>query len=165
MAGAKRGTSWYDTNINGSAGAGGGSSSPQALFPTDVLARDIPGITVIRTLVDLSIHPTVPVSVFGGQNVRLGVGMVTADAFLAAALPDLNSVSEEPIRGWIFKNARHAFQSENSFQFGSLHLDIHSQRKVDLDTEIYFQFQNEDMTGTAFSVEVTGLIRMLVKLP
>jgi len=165
MPGAKRGTSWYDTNIQVQIAAGGATSNPIALLPADVLVRDVPGLTVTRTLVNLSIHPVVPVSVFGGQQVRIGMGIVTQDAFLAGALPELGAVSEEPVRGWMFKNESFSFQSENSFQFDSLDLDIKAQRILDLDTEVFLVIQNVDLTGTAFSVEVTGLIRMLVKLP
>ena len=164
MPGVKRGTSWYDTNVNVQA-ASGSASTALALLPADVLARDIPGLTIVRTLVDLSIHPAVPFSSFGGQRLIIGAGIVTADAFLAGALPDLNAPSEEPIRGWMFKNNRFSFQSENSFQFGDLFLDIHSQRKLDLDTEVYFQVFNEALTGASFAAEVSGLIRLLVKLP
>ena len=164
MANVKRGTQWFDTNVNLQA-TDGVQSTPLTLLPADVNARDVPGLTIIRTLVDLSIHPVVPVSVFGGQRVLLGAGIVTADAFLANALPDLNAPSDEPIRGWMFKNARHSFQSENSFQFATMHADIHSQRKLDLDTEVFFTIFNQAVTGTSFTVEVNGLIRLLVKLP
>jgi len=165
MAGVKRQTTWIDTDVNIQAGAGGAQGTPVTLLSNRILAADIAGKTIIRMLVDLSIHPTVPSSIFGGQVVTIGAGIITTDAFLANSLPDLNAPDEEPIRGWIFKNTRFAFDSENSFQYDRLSLDLRSQRKLDLDTEVYINILNTDMTGTAFAVEVTGLVRMLVKLP
>ena len=108
MAGAKRGTSWLDTNINVQI-TDGAQAAPVALLPSSMEVRDVPGLTIVRTLVDLSIHPVVPASVFGGMRVFLGAGIVTTDAFLANALPELDAPSEEPIRGWLFKNARFPF--------------------------------------------------------
>ena len=164
MAGAKRGTQWFDTNVQLQVVNGSGSSLV-ALLPADVLARDVPGLTIVRTLVGLSIHPAVPISVFGSQQVRMGCGIITVDAFLAGAVPDVGSPSEEPVRGWIFKNERYPWQSEDNTFFDRLDLDIHAQMKLDLDTEVFFYATNTGMTGTSFTIEVTGLIRMLVKLP
>ncbi len=166
MPGVKRGTSWFDTNVNVQASSGS-SSSAIPLLPADVLARDIPGLTIVRTLVDLSIHPAIPADeITGSQSVLIGAGMVTADAFIAGALPDLASPSEEPVRGWLFKNNRWTYQSSGDITYATfLHLDIHAQRRLDLDTEVFFQMTNTAMTGTAYVVEVVGLIRMLFKLP
>jgi len=168
MPDVKRGTSWFDTNIDVQVAAGGTTSAAIALLPADVLKRDVPGLTITRTLVELDIHPVVPEVVAGGQHILLGAGIVVIDAFAAGSLPSLASPSEEPTRGWIFKNSRYVFDTEGGYhpyEGNLLFLDIHSQRKLDLDIEVYFQARNTDMTGVAFSIEITGLIRMLVKLP
>jgi len=167
MAAARRGTSWFDTEINSQA-VSGTAGTPITLLPADVEVRDVPGLTIIRMLIELNCHAVVPNVVEGGQALHLAAGLVMTDGFVSGALPDLLSPSEEPIRGWIFKNMRFIYDSEGTISPWSgsdLFLDIKSQRKLDLDTEVYFQMFNQAMTGTAFTVEVTGLIRTLVKLP
>ena len=165
--GRRRGTRWIDTNVNDQV-AVAATSDPVALLNASVLAGDVPGLTIIRTLVDVSFHPTVPGVALGSMHCQIGAGIVTADAFLANSLPDLLSSSEEPVRGWMFKNARFCWDDPDRglpYDASHLFLDIHSQRKLDLDTEVYWQWVNTAMAGASFAVEATGLIRLLVKLP
>ena len=59
------------------------------------------------------------------------------------------------------------FVSQNGIGTGivtMLNEDIHGARKVE-NGEVYFVVDNVASDGTAFSLKVSGLIRMLVKLP
>ena len=43
--------------------------------------------------------------------------------------------------------------------------DYRSMRKLSSDAELYLQLQNTAVEGTAISVKVSGLVRLLFKLP
>jgi len=161
----KRGTRWIDTTITTSLGTG---SAVNFSLLGGLGLDDIPGLIIIRTLVTLTVLPDGAVAGFGEQLILAGAGIVTGDAFAAIALPDLNAVSEEPVRGWMFKTSGVVAASPLEEQFGvvwRVEGDFRSMRKLDLDTECFIQFRSILLNGLAIMVRIGGLIRLLVKLP
>ena len=163
---ARRGTRWIDTSLTGTlVSTGVVNLSLLAGLGLD----DIPGLTVIRTLVSIDFLPAASPVGFGQQLIFVGAGVATGDAFSANALPDLITVSEEPVRGWTFKTTGVVGTTTTEEAFGhvfSLRGDYRAMRKLDLDTEYFIQMHNAVLAGPSpFTVQFGGLVRTLVKLP
>jgi len=162
----KRGTRWIDTNLTGTITSGGVTNLS---LLGGLGLDDIPGLTVVRTLITLTVHAAAAAIGFGSQLIFVGTGIATGDAFSAAALPDLINVSEEPVRGWVFKTTGVVGVNPTEEEFGFIYRlegDFRSMRKLDLDTEYFIQIHNAALAGpSAFTVQFGGLVRVLVKLP
>ena len=109
-------------------------------------------------------YPNLSPTAHGAQTVMIGAGVITGDAFAAAAFPDIETDTDYPVNGYIFKMSGVA-QNEND---RPAHLifegDFRSQRKLGENTEVYMQIQNTASVGTAFALQARRFIRMLVKL-
>ena len=124
-------------------------------------------MTLARMLIRLSIIGDVVAAGRGGQRISIGVGVSDQEAFQAAVLPDPNNALEEPLTRWIFRDEVHlvyggtSAESQNQEHFRE---DIQTRRKIN-DGEIYVIINSDGSFGTAITVRVTGLIRLLVWLP
>ena len=161
--GPVRGTRWIDTLDNRALGSGG----TQIITLLGGLGLDdIPGLTVVRTLVKIIAYPDADPTAFGVQRLMAGAGLVTGDAFAAGAVPDVVSDAEEPVRGWIFKEMEIIYSDNGTTMVPAvIKGDFRSMRKLDLDTEVFLQLTNTSIISTAFALRIDTLIRMLVKLP
>ncbi len=121
------------------------------------------GMTIVRTIVDLQLSPDPTSGVTGSMFVDLAIGMANQQAFTAGSgsLPDPAINSERPPRGWIWKTRTAVI--DDATQLGALTFvsgDFRSKRKVDAGIP-YLHIAPDARTGTAFTVNVTGLIRLL----
>ena len=163
----RRATRWHDTIIVQSVATGATEELTLIAGIPDDEGQTV-GLTLIRTIVSLTFLPSAAVAGFGQQLMTLGIGVVQQDAFIGTALPDLGVTFEEPHGGWVFKEAGvvGAQPGEEELSAGwRLHGDYRSMRKLGGDAEVYLQLQNTAVVGTAFTVQVAGLIRCLYKLP
>ena len=163
MAGARRGTTWVDTELDVSLASTTGQT--QSLMGTiDVDERR--GMTVTRIIMCLYLMPNPVGGVSGVQKLSLGIGSASQEAFLAGAIPDPEVAVDFPQRGWLYR-CTHAvvdgLEASGTTPLG-IREDLHAQRKVDTG-EMYLRMRNENAQTTAFAVRVLGTIRMLVKLP
>jgi len=160
---------WIDTHIATQLTAGG-ISGPDLMgeFQADRLARR--GLTVTRLLVHLAFLTTTEGGSEGIMRVDCGIGVITDDAFTAAARPDPDQDLDRPARGWLWRDSfvsRETVQGTNLVSPGFFidhHVDIRARRRLD-DGVLFLGMTNTIIAGTGHAVQVAGLIRTLVLLP
>ena len=96
------------------------------------------------------------------QAVSMGIGIGEQEAFAAGVLPDPVVMTDEPALGWAWRDILQVADDTNGLRLGeTLRRDIRSQRKIE-NGELYFIADNNNVTGTAFSVYLRGIIRCLL---
>ncbi len=157
----KRPTIWIDNlvNLTVATGAQGSISLLTGRPPINMN-----GTTITRTIFDLQLYSTTIAGAHGIQIADLGFGVTSQEAFNAGVFPDPEA-DERPLRGWLYRTRCTAFQ--NGVETNPLAFckgDLRNQRKID-DGEYFMVVTNQAILGTAFSVQMTGIIRVLLKLP
>jgi len=147
----KRAVEWFDTIFNMTVPPGNVSVTP---LDSNILPDEKKGMTLQRTLIKLQYRPTVP-----GNTTMFssGICMITADAFAVPTLPDPGDPDEQP--GWLWRDAVVVMSDSSAISRQGADFDLKAKRK----------FAGEDIRmvliqetgGSASSVSVTGLIRML----
>ncbi len=158
-----RQTRWIDT-IVGMTPASGANQAASLLGGVGPV--DTRGVTIIRTMVRLSFTSSTVAGPWGAQSLHVGIGIASQAAFAIGitALPTPDQ-SEQPSRGWIYRDfIRPAQNGVNHRHVSELRADIRGARKIE-DGEVFIVVSNVAGSGTAFSVAVVGLVRLLVKLP
>ena len=161
--GVRRKTRWLDTLVDFSLASG--VQGIDSLL--DVIAvNEESGLTVIRTLVQLTAIGDSDPTEGGVQRVTVAGAIITADAFTAGAVPDLSDINDEPVNGWMWMLTTGVPQILNlDVHPRDLMGDFRSQRKLTNDTELYISALSDNVSGDSFTVAVVGRIRTLVKLP
>ena len=166
MTTARRKTIWVDTVVVTSV-ASGAVEEISLLTGISDAEGFTEGWTLIRTLVNLYAIPAAAGAAFGSNLITVGMGQITQDAFVAAALPELGVQFEEPQAGWVFKNIMVTGVNPTEEEWGligHMQMDIRSQRKMGSDPEMYLQMQSTLLDGTGQTLRISGLIRCLYKL-
>jgi len=157
-----RKTLWIDTSAALLIAAGGqthkslmtGVSSTQTRFDQMTLLRTVIGLDVARFIHD---------SGEGSDQVSLGIGVTSQEAFAAGSLSDPEVDTDFPSRGWIWR-ARYrvyGFAADQPAVFNTrVDLDIRSMRKLE-NGEVFFVGSSELVEGNASTTQVIGLIRQL----
>ena len=160
-----RRTIWVDKLLNVTNISGGGGENEDLLSNIPQADRD--GMTLLRTIVRLQFTPAVVSAVSGLQTCDYGIGLAREEAFSAGALPDIETQEDHPTRGWLVRS-RTLVQDETTISvrdFGENKHDIRAMRKIEADTTLFLQFNNNNVEGTAFTTRMTGLIRLLLAHP
>ncbi len=121
------------------------------------------GMTIVRTIVALSLSPQTTSGVVGSMMCDIAIGAANQQAFTAgvASLPDPAINSERPPRGWLYKTrAAILDDADNASPLTEVRADVRSKRKIDAGIA-YLHLAVDARTGTAFSVTVSGLVRIL----
>ncbi len=156
-----RPTDWIDTRVIMSAVSGG--QARQSLM-TGVAPVNMRGMTVIRTIVVLGMISQDVAGAWGIQQIDLAIGVASQEAFAAGVVPDPNSDTDKPPRGWVFRSQRLVAQNGVGHQVVfPLEMDIRGARKIE-NGELYVVANNTFVNGTSFTVKVQGLVRTLYKL-
>jgi len=146
------------------------ASGAQGIQQTSPALADLPlrleRFTAIRTIIGIDIGPTVRDPGEGDQLVTLGIGVVTQEALVANVVPDPNSATDFPQRGWMWR-ARYrvyavAVDDQNVARV-RVDLDLRSQRKVE-NGKVVLIVNNDANLGVATSITVHGVIRMLFRV-
>ena len=124
------------------------------------------GCTIQRVIVGLDFSPNLPNAVNGASTISMGIGLTSDDAFAAAALPDPEVDADFPVSGWLYRNRVLITDTVTGGNWRSIRVDqdLRVARKMDRST-VFMSFRAEQMSGAAFNVHVSGLIRVLYKLP
>ena len=156
-----RPTDWVDTTVNLEISTG--NQSVTSLI-TGLSPSDMWGVTVIRTIIMLSAFSNTVAGAFGCQQLDLGIGIASQEAFAAGVLPDPNISTDKPPRGWMWRVEKVVSQNGAGAPIVTeLEADIRGARKVE-NGEVYLIGFNTALLGTTFQVNVRGLIRQLYKL-
>ena len=97
----------------------------------------------------------------------MGIGMSSDDAFTANALADVNTDSDFPMGGWLWRDMVMVMDEtlgSGVTPYIEVRVDLRAQRKLDR-ASVFLARSNTAQEGTNFSVEMTAFIRMLYKLP
>ena len=163
--GARRSTRWVDQIITTTRVTGGVTGGIDLLSDVSVEVR--PGLTIVRTLVDITALPTQAPASFGTNLCLVAGGVISEDAFGAVALPDLNDDEDYPLTGWTFKVPLVLGSNPTEEEFGltaRIQGDFRSMRKLGIDS-VYTLFTNNIvLDGVGVTVRFAGLVRTLVKL-
>ena len=129
---------------------------------TQVVQR---GTTIIRTIISLHFTSDDVAGAWGVQDVDVAIGISDREAFTAGVLPDPNSDTDKPARGWMWRTQLLVSQNGVGGQVVfSLHADVRGARKLDLG-RAYIIANSLTSAGTIFDVNMRGLVRTLIKLP
>ena len=71
---------------------------------TELIDPEKRGYTLIRTIIDLWFAPSGPAGIYGFMACDVGIGLVSADARVADALPDPGASGDYPVTGWIWRS-------------------------------------------------------------
>ena len=153
---------WKDTtiNINVATASQGVASLMGALTPAQTRFDQM---ILLRTIVGIDIAYTVHDSGEGSQLVSVGIGVASQEAFAAGALPDPETDTDFPTRGWVWRAKYRIFgfaADQPAIFVRRIDLDLRSQRKLE-NGESFFNAFNAAHEGTATSISLTGLIRQL----
>ena len=156
-----RRTEWQDFIIDFDITSGG--TSPVAdLIRGDV--NETKGMTLIRTIIRLDISPAAPgATTDSTQKVALGIGMfaTAAEAIGVTALASPSVGTDKPLTGWLWRS--HGIvvaEVSATAPYFIINEDIRAKRKVMYGAPILV-VSNLQLTNTAFSVTVLGIIRCL----
>jgi len=162
---ARRSTQWVDVHISTSIASGVGNLSTLLGQLED---EEVPGLTLVRTIVHLYFLPAFPGTVNGSQLISLGIGVVQIEALAAGAVADPNTATDFPLRNWVFRDQILVQNSLDSLDTPAkeLRLELASQRKMyTVDSDLVLSMFNSAFEGSPFVVDVVGLIRQLFKKP
>ena len=159
---ARRRTSWEDNLVNISV-ASGSRTNPDLMV--NLSEDETRGTTITRVILDLWLFSTTVAGAWGIQKFDLGMQIVSVDALNAAAVPDPDAASEQPVRGWLYRNRCAVMQNgAGAPVFTRCVADLHMQRRVD-NGKFILSMVNTAQRGTSFTVEVLGITRTLLLLP
>ena len=156
---------WIDTIFNEDIAVAGqslvslmtGISSTQSRFDRMTLLRTIIGLDVARTTHD---------SGEGSERVSMGIGIASQESFAAGTVPDPETNTDFPIRGWIWRAQYRVFgfaADDPTIFTRRIDLDLRSMRKLD-NGECYLVSANVALEGTSSTNKVMGLVRQLWKV-
>jgi len=158
-----RPTDWVDTIIQLGATAGGQVFTG---LLTGLAPVDLRGLTVIRTIITMGVTSRTVAGAWGVHRCDMAVGIASQEAFAAGVLPDPSVNTDKPPRGWMWRTSLVVTQNGAGapVMTASVAVDIRGARKVE-NGQLYLVVDNTALQGTSFTFDVTGLIRVLTKLP
>ncbi len=155
-------TIWIDTLIDQQ--VANASSAFQSLM-SGVTALDtrLKGMTLMRTIIGVDIAHLVHDSGEGSQDFTVGIGVTTQEAFNAGVIPDPNSETDFPTRGWVwrYRCRTYGFAADQAAVYNlRVDKDIRSRRRLE-NGECYIVMNNDADQGSTGTVNLIGLIRQL----
>jgi len=162
---ASRNTNWVDSTVN--LETANGTQDTRSLL-SGLGAEDVPGLTLVRTIIHLAFAPLAPGVASGAMRLDWGIGLVQGEALAAGIVADPFAETDFPLRGWIVRDFAPVVDSIDSYDhpYVEINMDLKSQRKLHTqDSEVVLILEANDLSGTFFTVQTVGWIRMLYKQP
>ncbi len=153
-------TIWVDSLHNITV-ASGGKSELTLMF--ELLTARSDRLTLLRTILCHDYSYTVHDAGEGTQTVDVGIGVTSDEAFNAGVLPDPETASEHPTRGWVYRcrHRLHGFAADQAaVDVRTVNRDLRSKRVIQ-NGELFLSITNQNDTGAAASIQVTGITRCL----
>ena len=156
-----RRTAWVDTIVDENAATAGQATKSLLGILGQVDTR---GTTLIRTIVSLGLWSNTTAGAWGVQRCDIGIGITSQEAFSAGAFPDPKAATDEPPRGWVYRTSKLVTQNGVGTQIVfEVMADIRGARKIE-NGELFLIMDNTAESGTTFTVNLQGLVRILYKL-
>ncbi len=155
-------TDWIDTLFQLQPTSGG-----QAFISlvTGAAPINMRGVTLIRTIISIGIASQSIAGAYGVQAADLAIGVASQESFAAGSLPDPQTATDKPPYGWVWRTRKIVAQNgAGSPIVVVIDADIRGARKIQ-NGEVYLIVNNTAIVGTAFTMEVTGIVRLLTLLP
>ena len=157
-----RRTTWQDRLVDTTVSSGG-QAAPTLM--TDISRDEGAGRTLTRMIGELSLSSATIAGAWGKQMMDIGIGLFDRDAAAAVAMSDPNVSSEQPPTGWVFRTRCVVAQNGTGAQVLYMcRFDLGAQRKIGAGV-LHMIMNNTASTGTNFSVEVQGIVRLLFLMP
>lgn len=133
-----------------------------------MVSQDVQDITAVRVVGRLFFGPqSISATDQAITRLDIGIGITSVDAFNVGitAIPDVTVGTAFPPRGWLWKTTMYTHKENNtgsieSVYVDSLDIDIRAARKLDRGI-MYVTFEANDMSGTAHTTRLAGLLRTL----
>jgi len=159
----RRESLWDDTLFDLDVPSGGGTVNLLTLTPGD----NSEGFTAVRTIISLSLFKNTVPAASAVHMVSLGVGLATKEAITlgATALPDPSDPVDQPIHDWVWRD-RVVVPQDSTRVLAPVvvRVDIRAGRKL-AGGALFLRMENDNLFGTAFVVQVAGVIRVLYLRP
>ena len=151
---------WADTLLDTVVSSG---SKVAPSLHTGILTENF-DLTVTRIIVGLTLSPETLLAVQSQMQFDIGIGIVGQEAFASGAIPNPDTAGDVPASGWLWKHRCTVEDATASPGPAPTRVvaDLSSQRKLQ-QGELFLVLESNPRAGTAFSVNVNGLIRVLFK--
>jgi len=120
------------------------------------------GLTIVRLILGLDLHGLIPTTTGNNRGMlSAGIGILSDEAVAGgAAIPLPGNEVQEPVTGWLW---RQQYQVMENFTGGlpRIELDLRAMRKLMYGSPQLI-LTNTPVSGTAFTLTVRGIVRMLV---
>ena len=162
MTTQRRRRAWCDILINLA------MTNNASIVPVDLLV-DFPDVdvkTVTRIIGDLTVFPDDRNGAIDSvQQVDVGIGVGSQEAFSAGVVPDPNVQAEYPTIGWLYITTQVLVWNNSSgtnevAHIPTWHFDIGSNRKVDKGV-LWLAAHNTGADGSGLNVRMIGRVRSL----
>ena len=120
-------------------------------------------MTLLRTIIGLDIGRTVHDSGEGSEQVALGIGIASQEAFAAGTVSDPLTVTDYPTRGWVWRGSYRVFgfaADQPAIFTRRIDLDLRSQRKLE-NGEAYLVADAVGIEGVNSVIDLVGIVRQL----
>ena len=155
-----RRTGWADTRISLDVASGGQLTKT---LIGDFAVHETSGMTLTRCIYRLAFFDDLHINE-GNQFVDWGIATASQEAFAAGVVSDPDNQSDHPVRGWIVRDSLVVASNVAPMKPTLIRGEVRSQRKID-GSELFLVVDNNPAGGTAFTMNVRGLIRCLCLLP
>jgi len=159
----RRRTRWIDNLFNFT--VSNGSETVQSLTAA-LTEQETQEMTVERMLMCYSMSTNSPGADNGTMLMDIGVGITSQEAFAGGIVADPNTQADFPQSGWLYRCRHTVWDSIDSrdMQSPEIAKDIRARRKL-ARGELFLVIENNLRLGTSFQIRVSGIVRVLVKLP
>jgi len=155
-------TDWLDTAATLVAASGAQASLSLITGAAPINMR---GVTLIRTIISIGLSSATVAGAWGVQICDIAIGITSQEAFAAGVFPDPAISGDKPPRGWVWRSRMVVSQNgAGSPVVAAVKEDIRGARKIE-NGELFIVMDNSAFAGTAFTVNMAFLTRVLMKLP
>ena len=150
---------WIDTRMNETIGSA--AQGLESLMTNVSSTQSRRGWTMVRTIIGIDIARSVHDSGEGSDLVEIGIGVTSQEAFAAGVVPDPQTPTDHPTRGWVYRAGYRIWgfaADQPAIYTIRVDKDIRAKRKLD-NGEMYIVIDNNPLEGTAGAILVTGYIR------
>jgi len=155
-----RATRWVDTLLAAQVATGGKFENSLA---TNLTGIDTTGWTLARLIFCYDLSPIIPGVASGAQIVHVGIGVASAEAVAGDTFADPETDGDFPTGGWIYRCSHRVLDDTTPMHFHSYYRDLRAMRRLQRG-QLFITITNSANTGTAFSMQLTGISRALYLL-